>query len=119
MSRDEWDEDDRPGRRHRRDDDDYDDRAPIRREAESVGLSVTAMVLGIISVVIMCIWFISLPLAIMAIIFGSLGASKGGKGMAVAGMVCGIVAITIILMVILIMLLTGSFNMGGPIWWNR
>ncbi len=34
------------------------------------GLSIAAMVLGIISVALFCIWYIALPCAILAIVFG-------------------------------------------------
>ena len=76
------------------------------------------MVLGICGLVIFCIWFISVPLAILAIIFGGVGASKGGKGMAIAGMVCGIVTLMILLIFLLIALLAPS-QQFGPMWWWR
>ncbi len=70
-------------------------------EQESKGLSIASMVLGIISVVLFCIWYISIPCAILAIIFGVIGKNKGAKGMAIAGLVLGIVAIAIVLIIIL------------------
>lgn len=119
MSRDDWDDDDRPRRRRRRNDDDYDDAPRIDRGGdESIGLSVTSMVLGIVSVAIFCIWFLSVPLAILAIIFGAVGASKGGKGMAIAGMVCGMVAIVILLIFFLVAMLSPT-QQFGPMWWWR
>jgi hypothetical protein len=115
MSRDDYEDDDRPRRRRRRDDDDYDDMPRISRGGEeSIGLSVTSMVLGIISLVIFCIWFISMPLAIMAIIFGSIGMSKGGKGMAIAGVVCAISAIFLFLVFLIIGLTAGPTWRLGP-----
>lgn len=60
---------------------------------ESKGLSIAAMVLGIVSVVFCCVAYISIPCAILAIIFGFVGKKKGGKGMAITGIVLGIVAI--------------------------
>ena len=62
---------------------------------EKKGLSIASMVLGIISVVLFCIWYISLPCSILAIIFGIVGRKKGGKGMAIAGLVLGIIAISL------------------------
>lgn len=62
---------------------------------EKKGLSIAAMVLGIISIVLFCIWYVSLPCAILAIIFGIVGMKKGGKGMAIAGLVLGIIAVAL------------------------
>lgn len=62
---------------------------------ESKGMSIAAMVLGIIAAVLFCFVYISIPCAILAIIFGFIGRGKGGKGMATAGIVLGIVAIAL------------------------
>ncbi len=69
---------------------------------ESKGLSIASMVLGIISVVLFCIWYISVPCAILAIIFGIVGMKKGGRGMGVAGLVLGIVALAILVIIYLL-----------------
>ena len=44
---------------------------------ESKGLSIASMVLGIVSLVLSCIVYISVPCAILAIIFGIIGMKKG------------------------------------------
>lgn len=54
---------------------------------ESKGMSIAALILGIVSLVMLCIWYISIPCSILAIIFGILGRKKGGKGMGTAGLV--------------------------------
>ncbi len=64
-------------------------------KTESKGLSIASMVLGIISVVLCCFAYISIPCAILAIIFGIVGMKKGGKGMGIAGLVLGIIAIAL------------------------
>ena len=62
------------------------------------GMAVAAMVCGIVSIPIMCIPYLgilSLPCSITAIVLGLIANGKakrgegGGKGMAVAGIVCG------------------------------
>lgn len=63
---------------------------------ESKGFSIASMVLGIISIVLFCIWYLSIPCAILAIIFGIVGMKKGGKGMAISGLVLGIIAVAIV-----------------------
>ena len=60
-------------------------------QEEKKGMSIASMVLGIISVVLFCIWYLSIPCSILAIIFGILGKKKGGQGMATAGLVLGII----------------------------
>lgn len=48
-------------------------------EKESSGLSIASMVLGIISIVLFCIYYVSIPCAILAIIFGVIGRKKAEK----------------------------------------
>lgn len=81
---------------------------------ESKGLSIASMVLGIVSVVLFCIWYISIPCAILAIIFGIVGMKKGGKGMGVAGLVLGIVALAI-LAIIYLLALIGIASIGSAL----
>lgn len=68
---------------------------------ENKGFSIASMVLGIISIVLFCIWYLSIPCAILAIIFGIVGMKKGGKGMAIAGLVLGIIAVAIVLIFVI------------------
>ena len=60
---------------------------------ESKGLSIASMVLGIVSLVFFCIIYLSIPCAILALIFGFVGNKKGGKGMAITGIILGIIAL--------------------------
>jgi predicted metalloprotease len=75
------------------------------------------MVLGIISVPLFCIWYISMPCAILAIIFGVIARGKakrgegGGAGMAMAGMICGVVSIGLVIFAIVGLL--ALFGYGG------
>ena len=62
---------------------------------ESKGFSIASMVLGIVSVVLFCFAYISIPCGVLAIIFGFIGKNKGGKGMAITGIVLGIIAIVL------------------------
>ena len=71
------------------------------------GMSLTAMVLGIISLVFCCVWYISIPCAIVGLILGCIGNSKAKEvgmksGMAVAGIVCSAIAIGLTLLLLLI-----------------
>jgi len=59
----------------------------------SVGFGVTALVLGIVGVFLFWIPFFGLILPILAVIFGCIGIYRqSGRGMAVAGLVIGIIS---------------------------
>src|SRR5205823_7952118 len=65
------------------------------------GLAITAMVLGIVSIVLFCVWYISIPLGILAIILAIVARGKisrgeaSGEGMAKAGLILGILGTAI------------------------
>lgn len=61
------------------------------------GLAIAALILAIVSVVLSLFWFIAAPLAIAAIIMAivSLVKKRGGKGMSIAGLIVGGVALLI------------------------
>jgi hypothetical protein len=63
---------------------------PVQQEPK--GLAVTSMVLGICSLVIP---FVGIITGVLAIVFGGVSRNhnEGGRGMAIAGIVCGIVAL--------------------------
>lgn len=73
--------------------------APIE---EKKGLSIASLVLGIISLVLLCFWYISLPCAILALIFGIIGRKKGGKGMATAGIILSAIALVIVAIILIL-----------------
>lgn len=64
------------------------------------GMAIAAMVLGIVAIVLCCIWYISIPCGIIAIVLGILYNKKGTKsGMATAGIVCGIIGIVLVVII--------------------
>jgi hypothetical protein len=67
-------------------------------EADRSGLAIASMVLGIVGVVLFCIWYISLPSAILALIFGSISRQSKNRGMAITGIVLGIVCLGLTLL---------------------
>ena len=77
---------------------------------ESKGLSIAAMVLGIVSLCMLCLWYVSIPCAILAVIFGLVGRKKGGKGMAITGLVLGVIALTFDIVIIV-----GFIGLAGEI----
>lgn len=78
---------------------------------ERKGFCIAAMVLGIIALVLFFIWYISIPCAILAIIFGILGIKTVHRGMAIAGLVTGIVGLVIWIFLIVITFMLG-FALG-------
>lgn len=71
------------------------------------GLCIAAMVLGIVSLVLCCIWFIAIPCAILAIIFGIIGIKTPEKGMAIAGLVTGAISITLTILALIAIIMFG------------
>lgn len=70
---------------------------PVMQQAKpSAGMGIASMVLGICSLVLSCcLPYVPFFLALVAVILGgvTLAKKKGGKGMAIAGLVCGIIAL--------------------------
>lgn len=63
---------------------------------KSVGLAVASMVLGILALVLSCcVPYLPILLALLAVVLGGVSLAKkmGGKGMAIAGLVCGIIGL--------------------------
>ena len=58
-------------------------------------MHIAALTLGIISIVFAIFWYISLPAGITAIIFGVKSARKTGSKIAKAGMITGIVGVSL------------------------
>lgn len=51
--------------------------------------AIVSMICGIISVVFSCAWYLAIILAIVAIVLGCMSLKSSGKGMAIAGIICG------------------------------
>ncbi|HTR56237.1 MAG TPA: DUF4190 domain-containing protein, partial [Kofleriaceae bacterium] len=69
------------------------------------GLAVASMVLGILAIVFFWLGPLCWILAVLAIIFGAIGIGKAnkvgkGKGMAIAGLACGLLGVLISVAVI-------------------
>lgn len=81
---------------------------------ERKGFNITSLVLGIISVVGFCWWYVAIPCGIIAIIFSIAGKKDAGRGMGVAGMVLGIIGLvlSIIIWVLAIMGLAALSTMA-------
>ena len=81
----------------------------IKEEAEKdkKGFSIAALVLGIISIVLCCVWYISIPCGILAIIFGIVGIKSSKKGMSIAGLITGAVGLVISIIIFIALVFLG------------
>ncbi|MDO0911401.1 DUF4190 domain-containing protein [Streptomyces sp. DT2A-34] len=68
---------------------------PGMQAMPSNGMGTAALVLGIISAAVFCLWPVAIILGVLALIFGSIGRGKARRGeatnpgQALAGMICG------------------------------
>lgn len=65
---------------------------------EKIGCSVASMILGIIGFLAWCLPLVGFPVCITGLILGILGIKRGGKGMAIAGII--MCAVTLIFTII-------------------
>ena len=73
-----------------------------KEEKDRRGFCIASLVLGIISLLGFWIWYISIPCAILAIIFGALGTKAKKKGMAIGGLVTGILGFILSILLVVI-----------------
>lgn len=88
----------------------------MQNNNESKGLAIAALVLGISSIVVgCCMSYMGIPLAITGIVLGivSLVKKKPGKGMAIAGIVTGSVAIVLIAIMLITAIIYINQEFGG------
>jgi predicted Zn finger-like uncharacterized protein len=83
-----------------RDRGDYDDLPPARQASSAGNMAVAGLVLGIVGLVlsvvlIFCCPYAGAPFAVLGVVFGVLGRKSEFRGMAVAGIVTGTIAVTI------------------------
>ena len=66
-----------------------------QQQKDKKGFSIAALVLGIVAIVLCCVWYISIPCGILAIVFGTIGLRSSKRGMSISGIVTGIIGIII------------------------
>ena len=70
------------------------------------GMAIASMVCGIVSIPLICVWFASFPLAVVAVTLGLIARGRArrgvaaGGGMATAGVACGGVTLGLFALVI-------------------
>lgn len=70
---------------------------------EKKRLCIASMILGIVALVFFCLWYISIPCGILAIIFGIKGVKTANKGMAIAGLITGSIGVIISILILMVL----------------
>lgn len=84
------------------------------------GFAVASLVLGICSIVLCCVWYFSVILAILSFIFGIVGVKKGGGGMATAGIITSAVGFVLAVAVIIMVIASiGNSSYGWYQFWEE
>lgn len=81
------------------------------------GLAIAAMVVGIVSLCAFCFWPVAIIGGILAIIFGAVAIKSAGRGMAIAGIITGAVAVVLAILFI-VLLAAGVAGFYDSIWDN-
>ena len=76
-------------------------------QKDKKGFSIAALVLGVVAIVLSCVWYISITCAILAIVFGTIGLKSSKKGMSIAGIITGISGIIISIFIIFMIIISG------------
>ncbi len=64
-------------------------------EKNKLSMNIASLVLGIISIIFASFWYITLPTGILAIIFGVKTAKKYGSKLGKAGLITGIIGVSL------------------------
>lgn len=70
-------------------------------------MAIIGMICGIVSIVFFCVPYFSIPCSIGGIVLGAIGLKSSGKGMAIAGIVCGSIGLVIAVVFIILILAAG------------
>ena len=73
-------------------------------------MHIASLVLGIISIVTALFWYVTLPTGIIAIVFGVKSAKKTGSKIGKAGMITGIVGLSLFAFIYIGAILAIVFN---------
>ncbi len=76
-------------------------------ENNKKGWCIASLVLGIISIVFFCLWNISIPCGVLAIIFGIAGIKSKSKGMAISGLITGAIGLLISMTIVIFIFVFG------------
>lgn len=85
----------------------------MKKEDNRIVAHVASLVLGIISIVSMLFWYISVPSGVIAIVLGTKSYKKFGKKLGLGGMITGIVGLSLcVLIYVSLLILVYLENQG-------
>ena len=76
----------------------------VRENNDGIAMSISALGLGIISILTHWFWYITLPTGILAIVFGVKMIRKRGSKLGKAGLVLGIIGLTLFVLIYILMI---------------
>lgn len=84
----------------------------VPTQQKGQGFAITSMVTGIVAVCTCCVWYLSIPLAIVSLVFGIIVLTKKyqGRNMALAGVICGGAALFLTLLLLAFYVVTGFLS---------
>ena len=74
---------------------------------------VASLVLGIISIVTILFWYMSIPTGILAIVFGAKSYKRNGKKLGLAGLITGIVGLSLCVLLYITIVMIVFIENGG------
>ena len=77
------------------------------------GLAVLSLILGIISIVLACFWFVSIPCGIIAVILGVMAKKSTKPNISISGLVTGCIGIFISILIIIIFFTVSAGLING------
>lgn len=86
-----------------------ENQTPVDRK----GFAVLSLILGIISIVLACFWFISIPCGIIAVILGVMSRKSTKPNISVSGLVTGSIGIFISVLIIIIFFTVSAGLVNG------
>lgn len=83
---------------------------PPAAQSAGNGFAITSLILGIVSLLTSCSLFLAAPCAVIGLIMGIVGRTKGAGGMAVAGIVLSVVGLVFSIFLVILVVYSDSFN---------
>lgn len=84
----------------------YSGGSEVRDADENIALTfaIISLVCGILSLIFCCAWCCNVPLSVIAIVFGIISINKSNKykGLAIAGIICGGIAVSIAIILVIL-----------------
>lgn len=71
-------------------------------QKDKKGFAIAALVLGIIAIILCCLWYVAIPCGILALIFGILGRKSSKRGMSIAGIITGVIGMILSIVLVIV-----------------